>query len=1039
MDEKESVIVGSPFAIRVFLSYTHDSPAHKARVLELANRLRDDGIVSEIDGYYEAPAEGWPRWMLNQIEQATFVLIVCTETYHLRFRGKDAHGRGRGAKWEGAVITQELYDAELRNTKFIPLLFSGADEKHIPVILRGTTYYNVGNEAGYVRLYRRLTGQPETEAPPLGKIRDMPPANLMAEARLEEARGKLKAAGIEFNKNKFDTAAQLSLEAADLAKSAKDAVTERRALLQALRALGEQVASAHVESDVERLRLTSLIHEQIDRLEKLGEMPGTVALERAFVARLEHEPEAAIEFAQQAASLSEGDVFVRADALITRLQGLWQLGRLDDALALREEVEDVRKAADDDPRLVLGATWLRTVCKVGEVAAGEVAQFVEDVRALAATGKLSRERLGLVLNQVEHEFARAGSNEYRLTFCDLAYEILEPLGDSRRLVLISLEAAELAASLGESDVARKHLGRSDAWASRQQDQESDRASAITFSAMRLFARGRTLTRLADGIEPPSQESYRAAYAALGEAMKFATEHAAEIRGNVALYHADLAWWLGRTAINTGRVEEGVRALKSVRTDAAMANPHFVSEVAVRAWGLEAEALALMGKPHEAGEVVEALLKDLRIAEAEKGRARALQKFLDRAVRPTVDWFSSPEALRIRQMCMEDGLRRTVARQSSNLVSWWKEWRKDDGGGPNSELLDFWGRGGFSRIAVAIRAKPHGAIAVDAHSIADIRNWARVFCPLFDTVIIKWKGELASGLVITPVHDAYGDGQDDFGGHGYSVCSDELSHPEWHPAVSWANPLPHDVSSFLAGEALPLITAGRLIVLPAPLVGCTQTAVGWTDNLLVETLLGGVVNVARKDETGSPGRQRVLDITKVQLPYIDGVELGDLANVLDETEDWVGSFRSLLLKVMSRDDLSHERWELVASFEYDIVQACRELREHLESLAKRHESWRVREGAGAISAGERGDMPLAHEPVTSLLQAVASTRRDLAPWIPYLRLQDGGGVLNWTCPLDNPSVPPDPISAARSGPELQSWLYPGTGGWGIPAGFMVPAS
>ena len=29
---------------KVFISYSHDSPDHEARVLTLANRLRDDGI-----------------------------------------------------------------------------------------------------------------------------------------------------------------------------------------------------------------------------------------------------------------------------------------------------------------------------------------------------------------------------------------------------------------------------------------------------------------------------------------------------------------------------------------------------------------------------------------------------------------------------------------------------------------------------------------------------------------------------------------------------------------------------------------------------------------------------------------------------------------------------------------------------------------------------------------------------------------------------------------------------------------------------------
>jgi hypothetical protein len=105
-------------ATQVFISYSHDSPLLKARVLEVANRLRTEGIASELDAYHEAPPEGWPRWMLNQMEEARFVLFVCTETYHRRFRGRESAGSGRGAKWEGAVITQELYQGELLNTKF---------------------------------------------------------------------------------------------------------------------------------------------------------------------------------------------------------------------------------------------------------------------------------------------------------------------------------------------------------------------------------------------------------------------------------------------------------------------------------------------------------------------------------------------------------------------------------------------------------------------------------------------------------------------------------------------------------------------------------------------------------------------------------------------------------------------------------------------------------------------------------------------------------------------------------------------------------
>src|ERR1044072_9437755 len=126
-------------SIRVFVSYSHDSPEHIDRVLRLSDRLRRDGIDSIIDQYEMSPREGWPRWTMSQIEEARFVLVVCTQIYHRRVRGNEEIGRGLGAKWEGAIISQELYDSEANNNKFIPVLFSSEDSAHVPVYLRGAT------------------------------------------------------------------------------------------------------------------------------------------------------------------------------------------------------------------------------------------------------------------------------------------------------------------------------------------------------------------------------------------------------------------------------------------------------------------------------------------------------------------------------------------------------------------------------------------------------------------------------------------------------------------------------------------------------------------------------------------------------------------------------------------------------------------------------------------------------------------------------------------------------------------------------------
>ncbi len=50
-------------------------------------------------------------------------------------------------------------------------------------MLRGTTRYWVGTEEGYVRLYRRLTAQPEVRKPKLGERRVLSPKDLEANRR----------------------------------------------------------------------------------------------------------------------------------------------------------------------------------------------------------------------------------------------------------------------------------------------------------------------------------------------------------------------------------------------------------------------------------------------------------------------------------------------------------------------------------------------------------------------------------------------------------------------------------------------------------------------------------------------------------------------------------------------------------------------------------------------------------------------------------------------------------------------------------------
>ena len=97
-------------------------------MLGLSERLRGDGIETSLDRYVSGtPEQGWPRWMLDELDWAQYVLVVCTATYYRRFRGHETPGVGKGVDWEGALITQEIYDARSATTKFVPVLFDAGD------------------------------------------------------------------------------------------------------------------------------------------------------------------------------------------------------------------------------------------------------------------------------------------------------------------------------------------------------------------------------------------------------------------------------------------------------------------------------------------------------------------------------------------------------------------------------------------------------------------------------------------------------------------------------------------------------------------------------------------------------------------------------------------------------------------------------------------------------------------------------------------------------------------------------------------------
>lgn len=160
---------------KVFISYCQQDKEFSDSVLNFSNRLRSDGIDTVLDQYIQSPPEGWPRWMANNISNSDFVLMICTNEYNNRVMGKTKTGVGRGVKWEGNLIYQQLYNGDSLNTRFIPVIFDEKDEQYIPPPVQGATNYYIRKEEEYEALYWRLRGINPKEKPTLGKLKPLQP------------------------------------------------------------------------------------------------------------------------------------------------------------------------------------------------------------------------------------------------------------------------------------------------------------------------------------------------------------------------------------------------------------------------------------------------------------------------------------------------------------------------------------------------------------------------------------------------------------------------------------------------------------------------------------------------------------------------------------------------------------------------------------------------------------------------------------------------------------------------------------------------
>jgi hypothetical protein len=149
----------------VFISYSHDSQAHKLWVMSLATRLRKDGVDAIFDQWELGPGADLPLFMEKAIAKSSRVIMVCTANYI-----EKANLGSGGVGYEKMIVTADLLKDSGSNL-VIPIL---KDTKLTPNFLGSKYYIDFTDpsefEIGYDQLLRELLGSPLFVKPPLGSV-----------------------------------------------------------------------------------------------------------------------------------------------------------------------------------------------------------------------------------------------------------------------------------------------------------------------------------------------------------------------------------------------------------------------------------------------------------------------------------------------------------------------------------------------------------------------------------------------------------------------------------------------------------------------------------------------------------------------------------------------------------------------------------------------------------------------------------------------------------------------------------------------------
>ena len=344
-----------------------------------------------------------------------------------------------------------------------------------------------------------------------------------------------------------------------------------------------------------------------------------------------------------------------------------------------------------------------------------------------------------------------------------------------------------------------------------------------------------------------------------------------------------------------------------------------------------------------------------------------------------------------------------------LMDWWDGTM---GGTPSpTGVYDMWGEANYSRMLLNHRAFANKTfhLCVEISSVREARLACRMLSPICDCLTLLWKGPIKSGLCIPiPVPLVFEQPI-----QGWKPRSLEYWN-EGSRAYNMILPpvgrfdLPYPIVKFYMTEARSLAAAGRLVLVPAPMVGCLGHGHDDTERKFCDVAAAEPVIKRPKGKTERHPLEMVV-------PWFPVIPLRDLAKLCEDHNECFVELRQKCLDWSCA--VENDNGILLTKIRSEIGLLSKDVERSLKRVARA-----AKAGSQLDTRSLRGIGGQANRKEISISPVRCNANNRMAafiddnvsdhPWFPYWSFEQRG--LQWTLgaslhsPISSGDVPPGAI-------------------------------